>query len=163
MRRLARPSSHSTRPPDHRRSRASRDTTDNSICVVTLHDGTVGFGEGVPRPYVTGETIETAWQRLQTVSLDGEIAEPFAFVEQLIGRIADDAIIHNACRAALELAVLDACGRARDASVAAGLAAYTGTRPGSVCTHSAVLDRKAPQRTEWLRALVARFISLPIV
>src|SRR5690349_10085878 len=34
--------------------------TDNLIVRVTLDNGVQGFGEGVPREYVTGETIDSA-------------------------------------------------------------------------------------------------------
>ncbi|MBV8608644.1 MAG: dipeptide epimerase, partial [Singulisphaera sp.] len=37
-----------------------RTTSDSLVVRVTLDDGQVGYGEGVPRAYVTGETIETA-------------------------------------------------------------------------------------------------------
>jgi len=38
----------------------TRTETDNIVIRVTLDDGTEGFGEGVPREYVTGETIDSA-------------------------------------------------------------------------------------------------------
>ena len=41
-----------------------RQVSDNLVVRATLDDGTVGFGEGVPREYVTGETIETAFATL---------------------------------------------------------------------------------------------------
>ena len=37
---------------------ASRDTTHSLWVEVTLHDGSVGYGEGCPRDYVTGETLQ---------------------------------------------------------------------------------------------------------
>src|SRR5437660_8788288 len=37
-----------------------RSTSDNVLVRCVLEDGTVGFGEGVPRDYVTGETIDSA-------------------------------------------------------------------------------------------------------
>ncbi len=36
----------------------TRTETDNVIVRCTLDDGTVGYGEGVPRDYVTGETAD---------------------------------------------------------------------------------------------------------
>jgi len=41
---------------------AERAVADNVVCLVTLDDGTEGWGEGVPRRYVTGETPETCFQ-----------------------------------------------------------------------------------------------------
>jgi len=39
---------------------ASRDTTHSLWVEVTLHDGSLGYGEGCPREYVTGETLQGA-------------------------------------------------------------------------------------------------------
>src|SRR5262249_45450104 len=37
----------------------TRSDTDNLVVRCVLDDGTAGFGEGVPREYVTGETVES--------------------------------------------------------------------------------------------------------
>jgi len=37
-------------------SKAKRNETDNFVCRTTLEDGTIGYGEAIPREYVTGET-----------------------------------------------------------------------------------------------------------
>src|SRR5208282_2657954 len=47
----------------------TRSETDNLIVRCTLADGTFGFGEGVPREYVTGETIESALDLLKKSDL----------------------------------------------------------------------------------------------
>ncbi len=41
---------------------AERAVADNVVCQVTLDDETEGWGEGVPRGYVTGETPETCFR-----------------------------------------------------------------------------------------------------
>jgi muconate cycloisomerase len=95
----------------------ARNSTDNLILRCTLDDGTVGWGEGVPREYVTGETVESAISLLKASNLGTEFTRVAAFVdvpkfaEQL--RLAavpndDRGIRGNAARCALELAVLDA-------------------------------------------------------
>src|SRR5947199_10722579 len=38
----------------------SRTSTDNVVVKCVLADGTTGYGEGVPRDYVTGETVDSA-------------------------------------------------------------------------------------------------------
>ena len=43
---------------------ASRASSVNLIVVVQLADGSIGYGEGVPREYVTGETPESAITRV---------------------------------------------------------------------------------------------------
>ena len=42
---------------------AARRESTNVYVKLTLDDGTIGFGEGVPREYVTGETVESAVAR----------------------------------------------------------------------------------------------------
>ena len=45
-------------------SRATRSEADNIVVEALTDGGISGFGEGVPREYVTGETPETAMQKL---------------------------------------------------------------------------------------------------
>lgn len=46
-------------------SLASRNSSRNLIVRLTLEDGTTGWGESVPRDYVTGETVEQAEESIQ--------------------------------------------------------------------------------------------------
>src|SRR3954451_15892716 len=98
-----------------------RTETDNVVVRCVLSDGTVGYGEGVPRDYVTGETIDFAIDLLRTSDLPAQLAGCADFVQavQLAERIkvaavpGDDRMIGgNAARCAVELALLDAFGRA---------------------------------------------------
>ena len=43
----------------------TREENDALIVACRLDDGTEGWGEGLPREYVTGETIGSALQQLQ--------------------------------------------------------------------------------------------------
>lgn len=98
-----------------------RDTSDNLIVAVTLADGTVGYGEGVPRSYVTGETIESTFDALGHFDVARHLGDPSDFV-QVVRRLETLALPEtladprgmngNAARCALELALLDAYGRA---------------------------------------------------
>jgi muconate cycloisomerase len=98
----------------------SRDSTDNVVVRCVLEDGTVGYGEGVPREYVTGETIESAMSLLRSSDLASQL-EPcrdFAGATALAERIQlkpipgdERGCRGNAARCSLELAVLDASGR----------------------------------------------------
>jgi muconate cycloisomerase len=97
-----------------------RTSTDNVVVRCRLEGGAVGFGEGVPREYVTGESIDTALDLLTRSELSAQV-EPcrdfptaVALAERL--RVApvpgDDRDCQgNAARCAVELAVLDAYGR----------------------------------------------------
>jgi muconate cycloisomerase len=85
-----------------------------------LDDGTEGYGEGVPRDYVTGETVDSALALLRDSDLKAQL-EPcadFAGAVALAERLrltpvpGDDRDCQgNAARCALELAVLEAAGR----------------------------------------------------
>jgi muconate cycloisomerase len=98
----------------------SRTSTDNVIVRCVLDDHTEGFGEGVPREYVTGETIDSAIDLLRRSDLARQM-EPcrdfpvaVALAERL--RLApipgdDRDCAGNAARCAVELALLDAFGR----------------------------------------------------
>lgn len=98
----------------------ARTDTDNLLVRCRLADGTTGWGEGVPRDYVTGETIDTALAHLKRSELAAQL-EPcdsfgaaVAMCERL--RLApvpgdDRACGGNAARCAVELALLDAYGR----------------------------------------------------
>lgn len=99
-----------------------RTETDNVIVRCVLSDGSVGHGEGVPRDYVTGETIDSALSLLRQSELgkqfDAECSD-FHEAVNLADRLRlatvpndDRGILGNAARCAVELAVLDAFGRA---------------------------------------------------
>jgi len=100
---------------------AARRSSTNVYVKVTLSDGSTGFGEGVPREYVTGESTDTA----QAVLCD-------AYAPALLGRAVEDAesvaglldataaaggAVRGAAWCAVELAVLDAVGHKLDTTV----------------------------------------------
>jgi muconate cycloisomerase len=98
-----------------------RTETDNVVVRCVLGDGTVGYGEGVPRDYVTGETIDFALDLLKRSDLPKQLTPCPDFVSaiHLAERMrlapvpGDERLIQgNAARCAVELAVLDAYGRA---------------------------------------------------
>lgn len=98
----------------------ARTASDNLVVRATLDDGTIGFGEGVPRSYVTGETIETCFAALTGFDSAGHLGRPGSF-EAGVGRLATlqlpktaadpRGMSGNAARCALELAIVDALGR----------------------------------------------------
>ncbi len=97
-----------------------RSVSENLVVRVTLADGHVGYGEGVPRSYVTGETVESTFGVLSAQDWARAIGQPADF-SQVVDRLeslrlpqteADPrGMAGNAARCALELAVLDAFGR----------------------------------------------------
>ena len=102
---------------------ASHERTDTESLVVRcrLDNGIVGWGEGLPREYVTGETIDAAWKMLQATDVFRQLAGPWAGIAQAITSleqfqlarpVADDRdCFGNSVRCAIELSVLDAVCR----------------------------------------------------
>jgi L-alanine-DL-glutamate epimerase-like enolase superfamily enzyme len=98
----------------------TRTETDNVVIRARLADGTIGFGEGVPREYVTGETIDSAFDLLRRSELAaqfgkiGDFRSAVALAERL--RLADIPGDERRCqgngaRCAVEIAILDAFGK----------------------------------------------------
>lgn len=99
----------------------TRTDTDNVVVKCVLSDGSTGFGEGVPRDYVTGETIDFSIDLLKRSDVVKQLPPCTDFLAavhvaerlKLVPTPGDDRMIQgNAARCALELAVLDAYGRA---------------------------------------------------
>lgn len=98
-----------------------RTDTDNVVVRCKLSDGSTGYGEGVPRDYVTGETIDSTLDLLKRSELAKQLepgAADFVAAVHLAEKLKlapapndDRGILGNAARCALELAVLDAYGR----------------------------------------------------
>jgi L-alanine-DL-glutamate epimerase-like enolase superfamily enzyme len=104
---------------------AAKERTFSDSVVVRLvdADGHQGFGEGAPRPYVTGETVPFMRAHLcQTLlpALAGDLPPPDALgaFDAAMPRLGG-AIIDNASRAAVELALLDCALRGADRPLAA--------------------------------------------
>jgi muconate cycloisomerase len=98
----------------------TRSSTDNILVRCVLEDGTEGFGEGVPREYVTGETIDQAVDLLRRSDLKAQLESCRDFTQsvnlaealRLTPVPGDDRNCRgNAARCALELALLDAFGK----------------------------------------------------
>ncbi|HET6318033.1 MAG TPA: enolase C-terminal domain-like protein [Chloroflexota bacterium] len=97
---------------------AARRSSTNVYVRVILSDGSVGLGEGVPRDYVTGETVDSAVTVLANryaPSVLGRGVAHAADVPTLIDDLALIAEPHGAPEpaawCALELALLDAYGK----------------------------------------------------
>jgi muconate cycloisomerase len=107
------------RPVTHASHR--RTETDNVVVKVTLANGVTGYGEGVPREYVTGETAESALAVLGQSQLKSQLSEGCDTFENAV-RHAERFTLANspgddrrcqshAARCAVELAFLDAYGK----------------------------------------------------
>ena len=125
---------------------AARDSSTNVVTRVVLDDGTVGYGEGVPREYVTGETVDCAvsaalTERLVPALLGGSIRRrPTTCRRARRGRAADRARRVAADGCALR-ARAGAARRVRPALrlLGAALARQRAARPWSIRRRAAVL------------------------
>lgn len=104
-----------------RHASAIRQDSENILVCCELADGTTGWGEGVPREYVTGETPEGCLTQLAATSLNEQLAEDCTSWPDVI-RLCErfqPAVDHddprgcygNALRCAVELSILDAYGQ----------------------------------------------------
>lgn len=101
-----------------------RRATDSLVVCCRLDDGTEGWGEGLPRSYVTGDTVASVWQQLRQTDFSRHFADPFdslpAVIEscrsfrpaELPGAHRDS--FGHSLRCAVELSVLDAACRAEE-------------------------------------------------
>lgn len=114
---------HARIPLKRRVRHASHTRSDNDALVIRcrLSDGTVGWGEGLPRAYVTGETIESAWQQFADSDFARTLGGPIEDLGEVSRRLEgfEPAVIAgdhrdcfgNAFRCSVEIAVLDAVCR----------------------------------------------------
>jgi muconate cycloisomerase len=99
-----------------------RHVSENVLVRCELTDGTTGWGEGVPRDYVTGETPEGVLAQFEATPIGEQLGGGFDSwpgVIALCERFQPAAVendprgsVGNSLRAAVEIAILDAFGRA---------------------------------------------------
>jgi L-Ala-D/L-Glu epimerase len=106
-----------------RHAAASRTTSESLFVKCMTETGSIGFGESLPRHYVTGESRESAFALLQSRVLPHLVGLAFTSMEELYqflqgcdGRApaawVDCSVPQSAAWCAVELALLDAFGRA---------------------------------------------------
>ena len=121
---------------------ASRSATENIIAVVETKDGQIGYGEGCPRPYVTGETAASAAAFIDEYNhpLTSQVHR-LSDLKDWISRNGTVIDANPAAFCALELALLDVLAKRSGASVEGllGLAELTGD-----FRYSAVLGASEP-------------------
>lgn len=111
---------HRTRIPfrlTYRHHLAARNQADNLVVVIQTDSGHRGFGEAIPRPYLTGESLDSAtndilcrwWPRLAATDLNAYEALPAALAELHEDAQKDR---RTAGYAGLEMACIDAAGKA---------------------------------------------------
>ena len=107
-------------------STKERAFSDSLIIKVCDESGAEGFGEGAPRPYVTGETQATALSHIAETLWPSVAHRPMELCAEAPGIVPEfvpdatlrGAISDGASRCAMELAILDLALRMRSASIA---------------------------------------------
>lgn len=158
----------------------TRHENDTLIVRCELSDGTVGWGEGLPRTYVTGESIDSVWRHLQATDFsqlgDQEVADGYQAVSvtqalQLAEVSPDDGIVPrecfgNAVKCAIELAVLDAVCCSTGVSVSSVFAAVAGVqdllKPVSPVRYSGVVTSSGGVK-QWRSGLKMRLFGFASV
>jgi L-Ala-D/L-Glu epimerase len=111
---------------------AKRDLAEAIVVRVAMSDGAAGWGETLPRPYVTGETIESVAADLESAVWPAVAAADWADPRAALAGIPDaaaDGRCMNAAACAAELACVDwLLGQARDGG--GTLAALVGAAAG---------------------------------
>lgn len=147
----------------------TRDQTDSIVVRCRLDDGTVGWGEGLPRSYVTGETIDVAFDLLRQSDLKAQLGSEFSDLKSVIAMCERFELQRpqpdprncygNSIRCAVELAVLDATCRklnvplsevTRQYGPAAGI-----RRDQNEVRYSVVITSMSPVK-QWLKSWLAR-------
>jgi muconate cycloisomerase len=134
----------------------TRDTADPLIFELELANGITGFGETLPRPYVSGESIESVTSTIENTFIEQLLEfRPDRFtaaLEQIVALPDHDARgrVITAARAGVELALLDAYSKCfeRPISEAVGWLGFPGFgAPGSShqIAYSGIVASRTPQ------------------
>lgn len=142
-------------------SLAARNQSENLIVRVTIEDGSktfVGFGEGIPRDYVTGESPEGALAAVARDYAPLLLGRQFADAHRLVNELADVwNQLHLAVRpqgasfCAVELALLDAAAKCAGLTVSQLVGGGNQPLPGAI-TYGAVVPfggRRALSAVLW--------------
>ncbi len=62
----------------------TRQETDSVVVRCRMDDGSEGWGEGLPREYVTGETIDSALEQLDGTDVFGQLGDSFSDLDAVI-------------------------------------------------------------------------------
>ena len=146
----------------------SRRVSDSFVVRCILDTGVEGWGEGLPRRYVTGESIEAGFDMLRDTPLTGQLGGEFNTLDELIAILDPFELwlpepdprecFGNAIRCALELSILDAACRSVKVPLSEVTRTYApaaGIREDrSNVRYSAVIT----STSRWKQGLMARLI-----
>ena len=144
-------------------SKTSRSTSDSVVVRLTGSDGVKGYGEGLPRHYVTGEDIAGVVEtlrgelgrevmKLYFESGLGAVEQVRSFIEGRVGRVPRESgvVAWNATLCALELALLDWTFKRSGESISTWLSPIRGH-----VAYTGIIDASDPQGA---RAMAERYV-----
>ncbi len=146
---------------------ATHEGSDNIVLGVTTADAITGFGEGVPRVFVTGEVLSDSLAFLRQVLAPAILTRDFPSPQALVKALADlyhhaQAQRHPAAFCALETALLDAAGQTWNMPVAE----FIGPKQRTTLEYSAVIPmlslEKMVQLFQLVKAIGMRFVKLKV-
>ena len=153
-----------------------RYTNETLIMRCVMDDGSCGWGEGLPRPYVTGETIDSVWRHLEQsdfsplrdVVFSSAVEASRAIDAFRFADVAADPGIEvrecfgNSVRCALELAILDAACRVEEISLGDFIlmhpAASDFAKPCDQVFYSGAVTSTTP-KGQWISSLKMRLFA----
>jgi L-Ala-D/L-Glu epimerase len=150
-----------------RHNLATHEGSDNIVLRVTTAAGITGFGEGVPRVFVTGEVLSDSLVFLREVLAPAVLARDFPSPQALVTALANlyhhaQAQRHPAAFCALETALLDAAGQTWNMPVTE----LIGPKLGNTLEYSAVIPMLSPEKMSQIFQLVKglgmHFIKLKV-
>ncbi len=146
---------------------ATHEGSDNIVLGVTTGEAITGFGEGVPRTFVTGEVLSDSLAFLHQVLAPAILARDFSSPQALVKALGDlyqhvQAQRYPAAFCALETALLDAAGQTWNLPVAE----LIGPKLRTSLEYSAVVPMLSLEKMDQLFQLVKgigmRFIKLKV-
>jgi muconate cycloisomerase len=146
---------------------ATHDSSENLIFRVTTADSVQGYGEGVPRTFVTGEVLDDSLAFLQEVLAPELLARKFHSPQALVIAMEDlfhltQAQRHPAAFCAMETALLDAAGRTWEVPVSD----LIGPKLRNRLVYSAVIPMMSPQKMRQIFQLIKmnhiQFVKLKV-
>lgn len=149
-----------------RHAAATRSSSDSLFVKCSTDTGSVGFGESLPREYVTGETRDAAFELLKTIILPRLVGMKFHCMEEVFRFLGDcdgkappgwldPARPQLAAWCAAELALLDTFGHAFQTPV------WNGERTDKIALrYSGVLSAHSREWKSWWSLLKLRLYGI---
>ena len=153
-----------------------RHENETLILRCVMDDGSCGWGEGLPRPYVTGETIDSVWRHLEQTDFSPLRDATFSSAQKASQAIdafrfaevpADSGIeirecFGNSVRCALELAMLDAACRMEAITIGDFIQEHPAvadvTSPRDEVFYSGAVTSMTPG-SQWISAIKMRLFA----